>query len=256
MLRSVLRLSTVAFHLGVPGALLVGIVAFIASTLAAVTGFGGAAVLLPILVIVFGVRDAVPILTVAQVIGNGSRVWFNRHELDLRVVGWFALGGVPFGFLGGLLFARAPLAGLTRLLGAFLLIIVAWRHVRPRTRFRPPLRSFALIGAASSFLSALLGSVGPLMAPLFLAYGLVKGAYIGTEALATVVMHVTKIVAYRQASVLALGAVVAGVAIGPIMVFGSWSGKRIVDRLPERVFVWIIEATMVSAGLLFLVRGR
>ena len=256
MLPSAVQLSSVAFHLGVPGALLVGIVAFVASTLAAVTGFGGAAVLLPILVIVFGVRDAVPILTVAQLIGNGSRVWFNRHELDLHVVGWFALGGVPLGFLGGLLFASAPLAGLTRLLGAFLLLIVAWRHLRPQTRFRPPLRSFALIGAASSFLSALLGSVGPLMAPLFLAYGLVKGAYIGTEALATVVMHVTKIVAYRQASVLTLAAVVAGLAIGPIMVLGSWTGKRIVDKLPEHVFVWVIEATMLAAGLLFLVRGR
>ena len=43
----------------------------------------------------FGVRDAIPILTVAQLIGNASRVWFNRHELELPVVGWFAVGGVP-----------------------------------------------------------------------------------------------------------------------------------------------------------------
>ncbi len=59
------------------------------------TGFGSAAVLLPALVAAFGVREAIPILTVAQLIGNGSRVWFHRRELDWRVVGWFALGGVP-----------------------------------------------------------------------------------------------------------------------------------------------------------------
>jgi hypothetical protein len=63
--------------------------------LAGVTGFGGAAVLLPVLILVFGVRASIPILTVAQLIGNGSRVWFNRHELQWSVVGWFALGGVP-----------------------------------------------------------------------------------------------------------------------------------------------------------------
>jgi uncharacterized membrane protein YfcA len=40
-------------------------VALAASTLAAITGFGGAAVLLPALVAVFGVREGVPILTVA-----------------------------------------------------------------------------------------------------------------------------------------------------------------------------------------------
>ena len=241
--------------LGVEGWLLVGLVALVAATLAAVTGFGGAAVLLPVLVLAFGVRDAVPILTVAQLVGNGSRVWFNRDQLDLHVVGWFAVGGVPLAFLGGLIFARAPLAALTRLLGLFLLLLVAWRRLRVRPS-RPPLRSFALLGAAGSFLSALLGSVGPLMAPFFLAYGLVKGAYIGTEALATVVMHVTKLIAYRQAAVLSTSALEAGLVIAPSMILGSYAGKRIVDRISERAFVVLIELTMVAAGLLFLVRGK
>jgi len=232
--------------------ILLALVAFIAALLAAVTGFGGAAVLLPMLVLVFGVREAIPILTVAQLIGNASRVWFNRRELHWNVVGWFALGGVPAAILGGFLFAQAPLAALTRVLGAFLLLIVIWRH-RPKTAaWKPPLRAFALIGAGSSFLSALLGSVGPLMAPFFLAYGLVKGAYIGTEALSTVVMHVAKLFAYRESAILPVHAVEMGLALGPVMIAGSFAGKRVVDRLPEKVFVFLIDATLLAAGLLFL----
>src|SRR5579863_3437723 len=138
---------------------LLAIVAFIAALLAAITGFGGAAVLLPMLVLVFGVREAIPILTVAQLIGNASRVWFNRHELDWRVVGWFALGGVPMALVGGFLFAHAPLAALTRVLGVFLILIVVLRHLPKLRAFRTPLKGFAVIGAISSFLSALLGSV-------------------------------------------------------------------------------------------------
>jgi len=229
-------------------------VAFVAATLAAVTGFGGAALLLPVLVIAYGVREAIPILTVAQLVGNGSRVWFNRHSIDLPVVKWFALGGVPAALLGGFLFAVAPLRVLTRALGAFLILLVVWRHLR-RTPPRMPLRGFALLGAGSSFLSALLGSVGPLMAPFFLAYGLVKGAYIGTEALTTVIMHVTKLVAYQQASVLTAHAWWAGAALAPAMIAGSYVGKRIVDRLPERAFIVIIELTLLAAGILFLWRG-
>jgi hypothetical protein len=170
-------------------------------------------------------------------------------------VSWFALGGVPTAILGGVLFARAPLAALTRVLGVFLILIVVWRHIRRDTKWRPPLKSFAAIGAVSSFLSALLGSVGPLMAPFYLAYGLVKGAYIGAEALSTVVMHLAKLVAYKQSAILPLHAVLAGFALGPIMVGGSFAGKRIVDRLSERVFVVIIELTLLAAGLLFLVKG-
>ena len=223
--------------------------------MAAVAGFGGAAILLPLLVAIFGVRDAIPILTIAQLVGNASRAILNRADVDIRVVGWFALGGVPAAFVGGLLFASAPLESLTRVLGAFLLLTVVWRHARPTPTRRLPVTAFAPLGAVFSFLSALIGSVGPLMAPFFLAYGLLKGAYIGTEATATVVMHVTKLVAYGGAALLTLSSVAIGLALGPVMILGSFLGKRIVDRLPERVFVAIIETVLVIAGLVFLIGG-
>ena len=229
--------------------------AFLASMLAAVAGFGGSAVLLPGLVLVFGVRDAIPILTVAQLIGNLSRVWFNRRELDLPVVGWFALGGVPAALIGGFLFASAPLALLTRLLGIFLIAVVVCRHTGKSSTARLPLRAFPFLGAVFSFLSALLGSVGPIMLPFFLAYGLVKGALIGTEALATVVMHVTKLFAYRSTTILTTHSITVGLALGSIMILGSFVGKKILDRLPERIFVLLIEATLIIAGFGFLVRG-
>ncbi len=238
-------------EVGVTGWLLLAGAACAASTLAAVAGFGGAAVLLPVLVALFGVRAAIPILTVAQLIGNGSRVWFNRRELVLPVVGWFALGAVPLALLGGVLFATAPLGPLKRLVGAFLLVMVAWRRLH-RTPPRLPVRAFVPIGGLFSFLSALVGSVGPLMAPFFLAYGLVKGAYIGTEALATVVMHVAKLVAYQGATILSPATVGIGLGLGPIMIAGSYFGKRIVDRLPERAFVLVIEAVLIGAGAWFL----
>ena len=235
--------------------LLLGGAALLASTLAAVAGFGGAAVLLPVLVAMFGVRDAIPILTVAQLVGNASRVWFNRREVAVPVVGWFALGAVPLALLGGLLFAAAPLGALRRLVGAVLLLRVVWRHVPRAAAWRPPVRAFVGVGAVFSFVSALVGSVGPLMAPFFLAYGLVKGAYIGTEALATVVMHVTKLAAYQGAAVLTLPAVGVGLALGPIMIAGSYAGKRILDRMPERAFVVVIELVLVGAGGWFLIAG-
>jgi uncharacterized membrane protein YfcA len=204
---------------------------------------------------IFGPRLAVPILTVAQLVGNGSRVWFNREAVDYRVVGWFALGGVPFAVAGSILFATAPLDALTRVIGAFLILIVLWRRLRGGIIWRPSLRSFAAIGALSSLISAIVGSVGPLMAPLFLAYGLMKGAYIGTEACATVVMHLTKLAVYRQTEVLPDPAIVAGLALAPVMIAGSWVGHHIVDRMPERTFVVVIELTMLVGGLFFLIEG-
>ncbi|MEK6192204.1 MAG: sulfite exporter TauE/SafE family protein [Chloroflexota bacterium] len=234
---------------------LLTVAALAASTLAAVAGFGGAAILLPVLVALFGPRDAIPILTIAQLVGNGSRVVINRDAVDRRIVGWFALGGIPAALIGGFLFAAAPLDALTRLIGAFLLISVAWRRLGPQPGGVLGARTFTVIGAGFAFASALVGSVGPIMAPFFLRAGLVKSAYIGTEAAATVVMHVAKLVAYGTAALLTAATVGIGLVMAPAMIAGSVIGKRIVDRLPERVFVAIIEVVLIVAGLVFLIGG-
>jgi len=226
-----------------------------ASTIAAVTGFGGAAVLLPFLVAVFGVRDAIPALTIAQLVGNGSRGWFNRAEVNYQVVGWFALGSLPAGLLGGVLFASAPLPILTRLLGGFLLLVVVFRHVQKLKMPQMRLRWFAPLGILTSFLSAVVGTAGPIVAPFFLAFGLVKGAYIGTEALSAVVMHASKLVAYSSADVLSMRGLAIGLLLGPILILGSFVGKKIVNRVPDQVFVMLIEIVLLVSGALLLVHG-
>jgi uncharacterized membrane protein YfcA len=227
----------------------------LSAIIAAVAGFGGAAVLLPVLVALFGPRDAIPILAVAGLVSNGARVALNRDEITWPIVGWFALGGVPAALIGGFLFAATPIDALTRLIGAFLLVSVAWRHLRPRPSGVLGPRTFTLIGAVFAFASALVGSIGPVMAPFFLQAGLVKGAYIGTEAAASVVMQVTKLVAYGIAALLSALTLGVGVLLTPVMFAGAWIGKRIVDRLPERVFVTIVEVALVVTGVAFLVFG-
>jgi hypothetical protein len=69
-------------------------------------------------------------------------------------------------------------------------------------------------------------------------------------------MHVTKLVAYGQSSVLTRSDVLIGLALGPLMILGSYLGKRILDRLPERLFVIIIELVLIIAGFIFLIRGQ
>jgi uncharacterized protein len=194
-----------------------------------------------------------PILTVAQLVGNASRVWFNRREVCWPVVGWFAVGRVPLGVLGGIVFATAPLPVLTRVVGVFLLVAVACRHLGPKLTRPMPRWAFAPVGAAGSFVSAVAGSAGPLTAPFFLAFGLVKGAYIGTEAVTAVVTHATKIAVYGTAELMTARGVAVGLLLGAVMVAGTYLGKRLVDRVSERTFVRVVEAVLLVAGVYFLV---
>lgn len=229
--------------------LMVVLTALVASTIAAVAGFGGAVVLLPVLVWVFGVRDAIPILTVAQLVGNLSRIYFNRRDLVWPVAGWFAVGAIPSSVIGALLFVAAPTSVLTKLLGLFLLGSVAYRHSKPGRQFKVGERGFLGVGAILGLLSALLGSVGPLAAPFFLSHGLISGAYIGTEALTAVTMHVVKVAVYGGYSLLSPSSVMFGLAIGAVMILGSYVGKRVLEHVPERLFPRIIEIVLIVSGL-------
>jgi uncharacterized membrane protein YfcA len=111
--------------------------AFVLAVLSAVAGFGGGVLLLPVFTALFGLRVAVPMLTLTQLSSNGSRLWLNRRELHWPLIGWFAAGAVPLAAIGGLLLAHAPLGPLERLLGLFLVGVVGWRRLNPHPR-NPP----------------------------------------------------------------------------------------------------------------------
>jgi uncharacterized membrane protein YfcA len=226
--------------------------AFVLALLSAVAGFGGGVLLLPVFTVLFGLRAAVPMLTLTQLSSNGSRVWFNRHELRRPMIGWFALGAVPGAVAGGLLLAHAPVAPLKRLLGVFLIGVVIWRHIQrqPRTPADP---AFAAVGAVSGLGSALLGSAGPLAAPFFLAAGLTRAAYIGTEAASALTMHLTKIATYGAGHLLTTQVLLYGIALTPATLLGAWTGRKIVSRISDRVFVTLVELGLLTAGMLFLI---
>ncbi|AEV84150.1 hypothetical protein ACWT_3127 [Actinoplanes sp. SE50] len=225
--------------------------AFLLAWLSAVAGFGGGVLLLPVFTALFGLRVAVPMLTLTQVSSNAFRVLLNRRDLHWRLVAWFTAGAAPCAVVGGLLLAHAPLGALKRVLGVFLIGVVVWRRLRPHPG-RPADPAFAAVGAASGLGSALLGSVGPLTAPFFLAYGLARAAYIGTEAASALAMHLSKIAGYGAGDLLTGQVLWYGVALTPATLAGAWAGRRVVGRISDRVFVTLVELGLIAAGLLFI----
>ena len=75
--------------------LLVIATALLAGTVGGITGLGTAIIALPVFTVVFGVREAIPVVSVAMLLNTLSRAVANRDYIDWRVVRWFAIGSVP-----------------------------------------------------------------------------------------------------------------------------------------------------------------
>jgi uncharacterized membrane protein YfcA len=228
------------------------LVALVASTLAAVTGFGASLLLLPVLTWSFGVRDAVPILTVVQVCTNLARVYLNRGDIVYRIAKRWSLGAVPAAIVGGIVFATAPAAFLGRLIGVFMIGAVVFRHTRIGRNLEVREETFLPLGAAFGFLDALVGSAGPVQAPFFLAAGLTGAAYIGTEALASLAMQGTKLAVYGGFNLVDGRSILFGLAIGSVMFVGAYFGRHIVRQITPARFSLIIEGVLLLAGALLI----
>src|SRR5258706_9272991 len=94
---TVSELSAVSWAAAIAGALGGSIVGGVA-------GFGAGLTLLPILILILGARTAIPVLTVTMLVGNISRVWWSRHDINRAVVVTFLVGAIPATALGAILF--------------------------------------------------------------------------------------------------------------------------------------------------------
>lgn len=230
---------------GWAGLLLAG---WLAASVSGAAGFGGALLLLPVVIYTVGPKAAIPVLTVAQLLGNLARAGLGWREIRWRPALAFCAGAIPASVVGARAFVALPPGAILRAIGAFLLLVVALRRT-PIGR-RPISGSWlAPAGAAVGLLSALAGSAGPLGAAVFLGLRLPPTAYVASEAVTAVAMHLTKAVVYGRYAALDAAGLLGGLALGAAMVVGAWTGRRVIRSLPERGFDRLVEALLVLAAI-------
>ena len=224
-------------------------------TIAGVAGFGGGVVALPVLVWVFGVREAIPILSISQVLSTVSRVGLHRDALNWPVIRYFALGALPFSVLGSLFFITIDTTVLVRILGVMMLLFVVYTRMPIGRNFKMKLWGFIPLGAGTGFGSAFLGIPGPFAAVFYLAYGLTASAYIGTSSLGMALIQAPKLIIFGAGDLLTLRVLLLGVGLGAIAAASAYLGRIILRRVPEKVFPRIITVMLLVSGVVFLIRG-
>ncbi|HEX7952091.1 MAG TPA: sulfite exporter TauE/SafE family protein [Burkholderiales bacterium] len=223
-----------------------------AGTLGGVIGFGSSIILMPVLVILYGPREAVPIMAVAALLANASRVLIWWRAVDWRAFAAYSVAGVPAAALGASTLLTFPQRFIEVVMGVFFLAVIPARRWLARRDLRINLWQLALAGAVVGYLTGIVVSTGPINAPFFLAFGLVKGAYIGTEALGSLAVYVSKALVFRSFGALPWDIVSRGLVIGSSLMAGSFVAKRLVLQLAAAQFRLLIEVLLLVSGLTML----
>lgn len=239
---------------GPTGMMWLGVLALglFAGTLSGIVGFGSSIMLMPFLMLTFGPQEAVPIMAIAALLANFSRVLVWWREVNWRVNAYYCITAVPMAALGARTLLALDARVVEGFLGALFLIMIPTRHWLTARGMRVKDWHFILVGAAIGYLSGMVASTGPINTPFFLAYGLVKGAYLATEALGSMAIGITKALVFQRFNVLDGDTIGRGLIIGASLMVGSRIAKMFVLRLDANQFRLIMDLLLAGAGLVLL----
>jgi len=231
---------------------LVLIVGYIAGVVSGIVGTGATIILLPVLVFAFGPREAVPIMAVVALMSNFAKITSWWKEIDWRACAAYAAGGVPAAALGARTLLILPERAVDVALGLFFVAMVPGRRWLAAKNLKIGLWQLALAGAFIGFLTGIVVSTGPLNLPVFASYGLVKGAFIATEAASSLALYITKAITFRSFGALPIEILLKGLIAGSSVMAGTYTARLIVERLSITTFQRLLDVVMLVSGLSLL----
>jgi len=234
-------------------AFVLGFLGLGAGILGGVIGFGTTIILMPALVYFYGPIQAIPVIALVATVANLSRIFLWWSVINWKVCFVYSITAIPAVILGvnTLVTLNDRLIEIT--LGLFLILLIPIRRWMRQQNFYLKLWQMSLVGAGIGYLTGIVATTGAINTPFFLAFGLSKGAFLGTEAASTLSILFTKGITFHQLGFLNTTAIIQGLLIGSCVLVGSIFSKRIVLALPEKKFLLLMELVMLISGASILV---
>lgn len=228
------------------------VVGLFAGTLSGVVGFGSSIMMMPVLVIAFGPLQAVPIMGIAAILVNLSRIVVWWREVNWRACAAYAITGAPAAALGANTFLVLPPRVTEGVLGIFFLVMIPVRRWFAARALRLSLWHLAAVGAVVGYLTGIVVSTGPITAPVFLMHGLVKGAFLATEAAGSLAVYLSKTAVFRSFGALPWEVILKGLITGSALMAGSFVARPFVLRLEPARFRLLMDGLMFASGITLL----
>lgn len=231
---------------------LLGVIAFIAAIIGGISSFGASLLLTPFLVPVVGIKGVVPILSVAMLFGNSSRIWVYRHEIALRPILQILIPALPAVALGAWFNDLLPHDAFALVLGTFLLATIPLRRYLARRQIAPTPVAIVAGSLVFGLISGAMPGGGVVLLPMLLGLGLTGGGLVGTDAAIGVTVNIAKVLLFGAFALLDTDLFIGGVLIGLCMIPGAYGAHWLIRRLNMTMHTVLIELLIVFSGASFI----
>lgn len=237
--------------------LLLVLASFIAWFISSLAGGSSPFIIIPVVNFLLEPQAVPPVVTTGMLLGNFQRTWQFWQDIDWQLTWWYLPGAIWGAILGSFVFTQTQLQWLQVLLGLFLVSSVfSFGFGKTEQSFQVHGWFFLPAGFVYAFLSGLIGSIGPVLNPFYLNYGLVKEKMIATKSAHVLVVHVAKMLTYAALGVLTMPYLGYGLVIGIAAVPGNWLGQLALQKISDEQFRQFVIALVTISGLLILWEQR
>lgn len=236
---------------------LLALASFAAWIISSLAGGGSPFIIIPVVNLFLEAQAVPPVVTTGMLLGNSQRALVYWRDIDWQLTWWYLPGAVVGAILGAFVFTKTEMQWLQVLIGLFLVSsIFSFGFGKKQQSFTVKGWFFLPAGFVYAFLSGLIGSIGPVLNPFYLNYGLVKEKMIATKSAHVLVVHVAKMVTYAAFGALTLPYLGYGLVIGIAAIPGNWLGQMILKKMSDEQFRLFVITLVTISGVLILWQQR
>ncbi len=210
---------------------------------------------MPIALLFVDFRTALILVAISHASGSIGRITFFRQGFNKRLFLLFGLPSVLFTLLGALLVNYISQSILKSVLGIFLVSYSAWSLLKQDLSLSPSTKNSVIGGGLSGFFAGLIGTGGVLRGAFYTAFNLEKSVYLATAAAVSLSVDVTRIPVYATSGFLSAQYYYYIPILFSLAILGSFTGRRIMQRIPQKVFRKLIFVAIMLLSIKLIYDG-
>jgi uncharacterized membrane protein YfcA len=227
---------------------LVAGVAFVASLIGGVSGYGTGALMPLVLVPLVGPAPVVPIIAISAFFNNISRLAAFLKYADFRRAIISTVASVPTCVLGAWGYTRLSSAGAALVIGGMLIMSVPLRRHLKRRDFKVGDGGLALGSLGYGVVVGGTAGAGVILLSLLMAAGVQSAGVIATDAAVSIVISIAKVSVFGLAGVVDAQVVAFALLIGIVALPGAFLARTFVERMPLHVHTAILDVVVLAGG--------
>jgi uncharacterized membrane protein YfcA len=249
-------------------------VCFIGGLLGGLSGAGTGLIVAAFLTPIVGAKAVMPALAIIMLINNGSRVFYYRQSVDLKISVIMIALALPGTWFGTQLYMSLSVGTLEFILGAAILAVLAHRVVH---RHRQSALTRAISSSASpespapstltqrwiggpialayGFINSVVPGSGVMVLAFFSAIGMSASAVIANDAVLSAALNLVKIALFRNLDGLPDSLILISLLCGLATIPGVWFAKWLSSRMQQKTQQGLIELVIAASALHLVIRA-